>query len=624
MREWARATLVAAAMTVVGAPAALAAPSAPAGGPTGAVAVSALDAALATADSTLAPTHPTTAPLTPGPAYWLVGADGGVFPFGRAGYAGSLAGRAANALVVGVAATSTGNGYWLVGADGGVFAFGDARWAGVVPAGSRRAPVVAITAGKAGYWLADARGGVFAFGGAPFLGSASGLALRGPVVALVGTPSGRGYWLAGADGGVFAFGDAVLSGGVSNLRLGAPIVAMAATTTGRGYWLAGADGAVFAFGDARYLGGLGDRPHLGPVVAIVANRDGTGYWLATSDGGVFTFGTADYYGGVGGARLMRPIVGMVGGSGTTSPVTPGAPFSAYGYDISWPQCDSALPPPPYGFGVVGVTVGHLFGANPCLLDQWQWARSHGSFAGVYLNTNAFTSDELQSFLSHGATSCLGDVGCALTEWGRQGARQALADAGSVNAPMWWLDVETANEWLPDPAANGVVLQAMVDTLRSAGKRVGVYSTPTQWARIMAGFSPGLPTWVAGAPPDNPVSFCAGKSFGGGPTWMAQTVIAGYDTDVLCPAGSAGYRLAFAPPTPLAAPLFPRSPSPASALFHEASAPAPRLASAPRPIDAVPRPGRSHRQRILVYAAAGFVLGGCGVGVGLARGARRKA
>jgi hypothetical protein len=452
--------------------------------------------------------------------------------------------------------------------------------------------------------LASADGGVFAFGGAPFLGSASGLHLRQPIVAMAATPTGAGYWLAGADGGVFAFGDAASHGSAANLALTSPVVAIAATASGHGYWLASADGAVFAFGDARYSGGLGGRPHLGPVVGMSGTHDGTGYWLATSDGGVFSFGSADFYGAVGGARLTRPIVAMVGGSGTNSPTTPTAPVSGYGYDISWPQCQSALPPPPYGFGLVGVTSGHLFEANPCLHDQWQWARSHGSFAGLYVNTNAFTAEELQSFLSHGAASCLGNVGCALTEWGRQGARQALADAGGLSAPMWWLDVETANEWLPDPAANGVVLRAMVDTLRAAGKRVGVYSTPRQWSRIMADFQPGLPTWAAGAPPDGPTAWCTGQAFGGGQTWMAQTVIGGYDTDVLCPAGAAGYRLAFAPPAPVAAPEYSRSPLPSAVVtprYHAAVA-----VPAPLPVIGPPTPrGRRRSSALSMLVVIGF-------------------
>jgi hypothetical protein len=61
---------------------------------------------------------------------WMVGADGGVFALGGAGFHGSMGGTPLNAPVVGMVATTDENGYWLVGADGGVFAFGDAPFFG--------------------------------------------------------------------------------------------------------------------------------------------------------------------------------------------------------------------------------------------------------------------------------------------------------------------------------------------------------------------------------------------------------------------------------------------------------------------------------------------------------------
>jgi hypothetical protein len=60
-----------------------------------------------------------------GAGYWLVAADGGIFTFGDAPFAGSLGGQPAAAPVVGVAPTRSGRGYWTVGADGTVSAFGD-------------------------------------------------------------------------------------------------------------------------------------------------------------------------------------------------------------------------------------------------------------------------------------------------------------------------------------------------------------------------------------------------------------------------------------------------------------------------------------------------------------------
>ena len=491
----------------------------------------------------------------PGPAYWLVGGDGGVFPFGRGAFEGGMATRATNAPVIAAAVTRTGLGYWLAAADGGVFAFGDAKWKGSLPSGSLRGTVVGIAAMSdgSGYWLAGADGGVFAFGAAGYLGGLAGKPLSAPVVGIAASPSGKGYWLTGADGAVYAFGDAKYLGGVGNQQLQGPITGIASTVSGRGYWLAGSDGGVYGFGDAPYLGSLSGRPH-STIVGIARTTTGGGYWLAGSDGGVFGFGEAGYFGSVSGSRLNRGIVAITAGDGIAIPHAPTAPAVATGFDISWPQCGGIQPSPPYGFGVVGITDGHLFSANPCLAEQWRWATSNGSFASVYVNTNAPTADEWASFAGRDARVCGANAGCLLDLWGRAGARQALAEARKMPAPFWWLDVETGNEWLPDTAANAVVLRGMIDELQKAGKRVGIYSTARQWGIIMGGYAPGLPTWVPGAPTDNPAEYCTGHSFGGGPTWMTQA-LGTYDDDVLCPAGMQTYRVAFAAPAPAIVPEY---------------------------------------------------------------------
>ena len=69
-----------------------------------------------------------------GAGYWLIGADGGVFAFGDAGFVGSLPALGVHVSdIVGAVPTADGKGYWLVGADGGVFAFGDAGFVGSLP-----------------------------------------------------------------------------------------------------------------------------------------------------------------------------------------------------------------------------------------------------------------------------------------------------------------------------------------------------------------------------------------------------------------------------------------------------------------------------------------------------------
>lgn len=502
-------------------------------------------------------------PITrPGPGYWLVGGDGGVFPFGRGAYEGGLARTATNGPIVGAAVTGSGLGYWLASSDGGVFAFGDARYAGSM-AGHPHTTIIGIaTHGSGdGYWLVGSDGGVFSFGGARFLGSPSGRTLSAPIVAVAGTRSGNGYWLVGADGAVYAYGDARYLGGLAFRPLAAGVTGMAVTATGAGYWLVGSDGGVYAFGDAHYAGSLSGLQHA-RIVGIAAAPEGVGYWLAGADGGVFPFGSAGYFGSVGAARLNRHMVGIASGDGIAIPKAPAAPSSTSGFDISWPQCDSIRPAPPYGFGIVGLTDGHLFSVNPCLREQWAWATSYGSFAAVYVNTNAPTAAQFGAFTTGEAAACGANTGCALDLWGRRGVDQALRDSRGIAAPMWWLDVETGNEWLPDQNANAVILRAMVDELRKAGKRVGIYSTSLQFTEIAGGYSPGLPLWVPGAPPGDPASYCAGQAFGGGTVWMSQSGDPNFDTDVLCAAGMGAYRQAFAAPAPLAVPQFAARPAPA--------------------------------------------------------------
>jgi len=162
-----------------------------------AVTPSAAHAALATADS----------------GYRVVDGSGTVYDFGAKGANASFLERS-NGTVVGIASTPSGRGYWLVGADGGVFAFGDAGYFGSGAGRRLKDPVVGIAATPSGrgYWLVGADGGVFAFGDARYRGSGARNRLNVPVVGMAATHTGDGYWLVGADGGVFAYGDAPFQG----------------------------------------------------------------------------------------------------------------------------------------------------------------------------------------------------------------------------------------------------------------------------------------------------------------------------------------------------------------------------------------------------------------------------
>jgi hypothetical protein len=117
-------------------------------------------------------------------------------------------------VVVGMAATPDGGGYWEVGADGGIFSFGDAGFHGSMGGHPQNRPIVgmAATPDGAGYWEVGADGGIFSFGDARFFGSMGGHPLNRPIVGMAATPDGAGYWEVGADGGIFSFGDAPYQG----------------------------------------------------------------------------------------------------------------------------------------------------------------------------------------------------------------------------------------------------------------------------------------------------------------------------------------------------------------------------------------------------------------------------
>jgi SpoIID/LytB domain protein len=248
-----------------------------------------------------------------GAGYRLVGADGGIFTFGDASYAGSMRGRPLAKPIVAMASSPVGGlGYWLAASDGGVFTFGNVCYYGSMGGKPLDKPIVAMapTRSGGGYMLAASDGGMFTFGDAKFRGSMGGRPLDKPIVGMAPTPSGNGYWLVASDGGIFSFGDARFRGSMGGKQLVSPMVGMAPTPSGNGYWTVAADGGVFTFGDATFYGSIGGRPLDKPIVSMSATPGGTGYWLGATDGGMFTFGDAPFLGSLGGRRLVSPIVWM--------------------------------------------------------------------------------------------------------------------------------------------------------------------------------------------------------------------------------------------------------------------------------------------------------------------------
>jgi hypothetical protein len=245
--------------------------------------------------------------------YWLVGTDGGIFSYGKAGFLGSTGSIRLNQPIAGMAATPDGRGYWMVASDGGIFAFGAASFHGSMGGKPLNQPIVAMapTRSGKGYWMVASDGGIFAFGDAPFFGSMGSTRLNKPIVDIVPTPSGRGYWMAASDGGIFSFGDAGFFGSTGAIKLTKRIQQMASTPSGRGYWMVAGDGGVFSFGDAGFFGSAADGSTTKRIVDIAPSATGKGYYMADSNGAVFAFGDAKYYGGAESQKLAHGIISMV-------------------------------------------------------------------------------------------------------------------------------------------------------------------------------------------------------------------------------------------------------------------------------------------------------------------------
>jgi hypothetical protein len=261
-------------------------------------------------------TSPPTSTHTNGPSrsgYWMLGADGHVYPFGDAGGYGDVeATLPRGGAAVDIEPTPLKKGYWVLDAAGHVSAFGDAPalakpdLSRLVP-GEAAASLSATPSGR-GYWLFTTRGRVIPFGNAHFLGDMAGLSLNRPVLDAIPTASGAGYSMVAADGGIFSFGDARFFGSMGAQRLNAPVRALVPTADRAGYWLVAADGGIFSFGDATFQGSLAESRLNAPVTGMV--RYGNGYLIATQDGGIFDFADRPFVGSLGANPPARPIVAV--------------------------------------------------------------------------------------------------------------------------------------------------------------------------------------------------------------------------------------------------------------------------------------------------------------------------
>lgn len=210
-----------------------------------------------------------------------------------------------------------------------------------------------------------------------------------------------------------------------------------------------------------------------------------------------------------------------------------------GYDISWPQCDTASPAlNVYRFGVVGVTSGHAFRNNPCFASQYAWATRTPSPDSVYLNLN----EDIGTTAAYGDAgpygACAPDTPCHALNYGYNAASSAYTyatqQAPTFVATLWWLDIETENSWSEtDLSRNQAIIQGALRFLQVERHfAVGIYSTAPMWREITGSWQNGLPAWVGGGTKSDAKALC-GAGFTGGPVYLVQYADGGYDGDYAC-------------------------------------------------------------------------------------------
>ncbi|MGE3855537.1 MAG: hypothetical protein AB7G21_01120 [Dehalococcoidia bacterium] len=212
------------------------------------------------------------------------------------------------------------------------------------------------------------------------------------------------------------------------------------------------------------------------------------------------------------------------------------PAGATGFDISFPQCGSPLPNPPFGFAIVGATGGRAFTENRCLSEQYRWASIIGRQPGLYLNVKSPVGSNAEQALTGPMGTCQPtDELCKGYNFGYKTAQHAVAyaKAQSATPASWWLDVETTSSWLTDPIPNARVIQGAIDFLQTQGVPVGIYSNPAQWQTIAGSYSPGLPVWTTMANTAAEAPAMCWKGFGGGQVVLVQYIEGGFDTNYAC-------------------------------------------------------------------------------------------
>ncbi|KRB74136.1 hypothetical protein ASE01_19335 [Nocardioides sp. Root190] len=224
-----------------------------------------------------------------------------------------------------------------------------------------------------------------------------------------------------------------------------------------------------------------------------------------------------------------------------------------GGDVSWPQCPKGMgipekqglampmPLPEAEYVVLGLTNGPGFTFNPCLEDQVQWARENDVLVSVYAVSSYPSKKTLEKYGADGPHDASTTTG-QLKNVGYQQARFNIGTMGEVGllSPIIWIDVEPVPvfEWSSNLKANAAVIEGVARGYVDAGFRIGVYSTPSLYARVVGDLDlGGIPEWRAAGQTSRAEALnrCGPDwSIQGGTAVMGQWVEQRRDQNITCP------------------------------------------------------------------------------------------
>jgi hypothetical protein len=232
-----------------------------------------------------------------------------------------------------------------------------------------------------------------------------------------------------------------------------------------------------------------------------------------------------------------------------------------GYDISYPQCNGSslgsTPSSPGSFDILGVNGGLVYSPNPCLAAQYHWATtSPPAPATVSFYANTANPGPRSSHWPAGQASpkpCPAQKhyrantqafdNCSY-DYGWNAAANSFTDAANASTTsvaagaQWWLDVESANSWTSDQAANIADIQGGLDSLKNElVPYTGIYTNSSSWSSITGSTTKfnGYPFWAPGATSATAANTCSNPaaSVTGGHIRYVQYQSGGFDTDYDC-------------------------------------------------------------------------------------------